>query len=234
MQSKPNRRRSLAYVSVVVSAVLVVTSVVFSLRSGPPSNTHATSMGQTTTSTFPTQLPGVMNSNGLEFTMSLNTTTLERGRNLTVSLSLNNTLDRNNSVVAAYDWRLTNASETNCAYNDPFRTEVFQGYYDLGNFSKGTPLVFTVFPAGGINYCLVFFRDAPLFISFSANDYIFSPLSDKAQWTANNVNSRTTMAETVLLEPPVFSTSTGVFTVVSGDMWGDLQVGHFVIEPTGP
>jgi hypothetical protein len=175
-----------------------------------------------------------MKINGLEFTMSLNTTTLERGSNLTVSLSLNNTLDRNNSIVAAYDWRLTNASETNCAENDPFRTEVLQGYYDLGSFSKGTPLVFTVFPNGAFNYCLVFFKDAPLFVYLSANDYIFSPLSDKAQWIANNVNSRTTMAETVLLEPPVFSTSTGVFTVVSGDMWGNLQVAHFVIEPTGP
>jgi hypothetical protein len=40
------------------------------------------------------------------------------------------------------------------------------------------------------------------------------------------------MSETVLLKPSLFSTSPGVFTVVCGDEWGNLQIAHFVVEPS--
>ena len=202
--------------------------------------TSCITTSQVTSSTSTTQVASVTNGNGLEFTMSLNSSNLVRGSNLTVSLNLNNTLDRINNVTGAEDWRLTNQSESgpsmNCAQNDPFRTEVLKGYYDSGNYSVGAPLVFTVFqPPLGFNECLLFIRAAndtaqPLFVG-SENYYIFSPLSNRAQWIASNANQPATMGEVVLLEPSLFSNSTGVFTVVSGDEWGDLQIAHFVVEP---
>ena len=228
-------RRGLTAAAVVV--VLLIAAGGIFLHSGSSNTTSTTSSSQTTSSTSTTQIASVMNSNGLEFTMTLNSSTLERGSNLTVSLNLYNTLDRINNVSGAEDWQLTNQSESgpgmNCAQNDPFRTEVLAGYYDLGNFSEGAPLVFTVFqPPLGFNQCLLYIIAAndtapPLFYTYSTNSYIFSPTSDRAQWIATGfqaTNQEAIMGETVLLKPSLFSNSSGIFTVVSGDEWGDPQI----------
>jgi uncharacterized protein (UPF0333 family) len=237
MQSKPKGRLSLAYVLVAALVVLLVTAVVFSLHSGRTVSNSSTTTTQTAANTFPTQPLGVNNSNGLEFTMSLNTTTLRSGSNLTVSLSLYNILDSNNTVTGSTDWLVSNASEDGpglspaCAQGDPFRTEVLQGYYDLSNVSLGKPLVFIVaHGSSGLNWCLVYIHGDFL----SSGTYTFSPLSDKALWTESSANQPTPFVEVVDLDPSTFSTSTGTFTVVSGDMWGDVQVAHFLVEPTGP
>lgn len=223
----------------VIAAIAVVVIIVAALGGIwlSRNSSHAT-LSSTTESTSVTQ------GNGLEFTMSLNSSSLGRGSNLTVSLNLYNALDRVNNISGAEDWQLTNQSESavsmNCAQNDPFRTEVLSGYYDLSNFSKGTPLVFIVFlPPFGANQCGAYIIPAnnsaqPLFYTYSQNYYIFSPLSDKAQWVATGfqtANQEAIMAETVLLKPSLFSNSTGTFTVVSGDEWSDLQIAHFVVEP---
>jgi hypothetical protein len=72
----------------------------------------------------------------------------------------------------------------------------------------------------------------PLFVgSPNQNQYDFSPMSDEAQWISSDTNQPAIMGESVLLEPSLLSNSTGVFTVVSGDMWGDIGVAHFVVEP---
>jgi hypothetical protein len=180
----------------------------------------------------------VTNGNGLEFTMALSSSTLNRNGSLKVSLSLYNTLDKVNNVTGAQDWRLTNQSESACAKNDPFRTEVLKGYYDSGNYSKGAPVVFAVIqPIPGPNQCLFFIQAAnrtapPLFDgSENQNRYDFSPMSDKAQWISSDADQKAIMAETVLLVPSLFPNSTGVFTVACGDMWGNVQVAHFVVEP---
>lgn len=156
-----------------------------------------------------------------------------------VLVNLINTLDRTNNVTGANDWRLTDQSESglsmNCAQNDPFRLEVLRGYYDLNNFSKGTPLVFTVFqPPFGFNQCLYYIRASnstapPLTIPYSRNYYLFSPESNVAQWVSSLTihGQNAVMSETMLLRPALFSNSTGVFTVVGGDEWGDLEVAHF-------
>ncbi len=233
----------MSHARLVASIILVVvigTAVGYALLVSPVGTKPTTSPSQAASSTSTSQTASLLNSNGLEFTMSLNSSTLERGSNLTVSLNLYNTLGRINNVSGADDWRLTNESESgpsmNCAQNDPFRTEVLAGYYDLGNFSKGAPLVFTVFqPPLGFNQCLLYIIAAnntapPLFYTYSTNNYIFSPTSDRAQWIATGfqtANQEAIMSETALLKPSLFSNSSGVFTVVSGDEWGDLVIQHF-------
>ncbi|GEM_PF-4036760 len=37
------------------------------------------------------------------------------------------------------------------------------------------------------------------------------------------------MSETMILEPVLFTNSTGVFTIVGGDEWGDVLITHFSI-----
>jgi len=182
-------------------------------------------------------------STGLNFVMSINSSTVQQGHNLTVFVGVYNALNGTNNVTGASDWKLTNASEVgpsyNCAQNDPFRVEVIKGYYDLGNFSAGTPLVFTVFePPFGYNQCLIYVaatnaQAPPLFQSNSPNYYLFNPSSNNAQWIVygfQGVNQPAIMSETDLLRPVVFTNSTGVFTVVSGDEWGDLEIAHFVLN----
>ena len=179
---------------------------------------------------------------GLEFTMSLNASTVRQGHDLGVLVNLINTLDTPNNVTGAMVWRVTNLSESgpsmNCAQNDPFRVEVLRGYYDLNNYSDGAPLVFTVFqPPLGFNQCLVYIRAAnstaePLFFIYSQNYYIFKPLSNEAQWVAfgfQEANQKAVMSETMLLRPALFSNSSGAFTVVGGDEWGDLEIAHFSV-----
>jgi hypothetical protein len=182
-------------------------------------------------------------STGLDFVMSINSSTVQHGHNLTVFVGAYNGLNSTNNVAGASGWRLTNESEAgpsyNCAQNDPFRVEVMRGYYDMSNFSGGTPLVFTVFePPFGYNQCLIYVAATnpsaqPLFQSDSQNNYVFKPDSNNAQWIAGGfqeVNQSAVMSETDLLRPVVFTNSTGVFTVVGGDEWGDLEVEHFVLS----
>jgi len=204
---------------------------------------------QTTPATSSSNFADQMNSNGLEFMMSLSTPSLGPNGSLIVYLNLINTLGVNNTVhgyPTETNWLLTNQSEDgpiNCAQNDPFRTEVLQGYYDLNNYSKGTPIDFTVWPpGGGPNYCLGFvtpldndsvFASTPLFTFYSNNEYIFSPMSDQARWIAvglQGANQSATMGEEVHIKPSLFTNSTGVFTVLSCDQWGDLQALHFTIH----
>ena len=213
----------------VIIAVLIVGSLGVGYFAGVSSQ-------QTTTVTT------TISSLGLEFSMALNATTVRQGHDLGVLVNLFNTLDRANNVTGTKEWRVTNQSETgpgmNCAQNDPFRVEVLRGYYALDNYSEGTPLVFTVFqPPLGFNQCLIYIRAAndtaePLFYLYSQNYYIFKPLSNEAQWVAfgfQTANQKAVMSETILLRPALFSNSTGVFTVVGGDEWGDLEIAHFSV-----
>ena len=217
-------------VALAVGAVVAISTIPRSTRCGSCTTRNTTDTATTNPST------------GLEFTMSLNSSTVQEGHDLGVLVNLINTLDRANNVTGAEAWLLTDQSESspsmNCAQNDPFRIEVLRGYYDLSNFSKGTPLDFTVFrPPFGMNQCLFYIRAAdhnapPLFVSYSKNHYVFSPMSNEAQWIASGlqaVDQKAVMSETMLLRPALFSNSTGVFTVVGGDEWGDLEVEHFTL-----
>jgi len=179
----------------------------------------------------------VNSSTGLEFLMSINSSTVQQGHNLNVFVGVYNPFNSTKSIDGASDWKVTNESEKgpsyDCAQNDPFRVEVMKGYYDLTNFSSGTPLVFTVFePPFGYNQCLIYVaatnpQAEPLFEPDAQNNYNFSPYGSDAQWTYGGSNQPAVMSETDVLQPVVFTNSTGVFTVVGGDEWGDLGIAHF-------
>ena len=194
----------------------------------------------------------------LEFGMLPNSSNVNQGQTLAVSLNLYNTLGTVNNVTGEEDWQLTNQSENsgvvgwNCAQNDIFRIEVVSGYYGLSNFSKGTPLDVFVWTQSAFNQCLSYVRAAndtaePLSsLSQGQDNYAFSPKSNVAWWTniqdwsvrcgpANTtisypcprVGQEAVMNETMILKTSLFATSTGVFTVICGDEWGDLGITHF-------
>jgi hypothetical protein len=55
------------------------------------------------------------------------------------------------------------------------------------------------------------------------------PYSNREVGESGPADQPAVMGENVVLEPRLFTNSTGVFTVVSGDEWGDLEVMHFVV-----
>ena len=108
-----------------------------------------------------------------------------------------NALNTSNRVTGASDWELTNVSESGYSYNcaDIFRVEVMKGYYDLSNYTIGTPLIFTVWlPPFGYNQCFTYikytnYNTAPLYSpQYPLNYYVFKPLSSDAQWVACSSN----------------------------------------------
>ena len=198
--------------------------------------------------------------NSLKFSMSINSSTVLQGQDLSVTLSLFNTLDSKNNITGAQNWKLTNQSELDCQ-GSVFRIEVVQGYYSPDNYSGGTPLsVFPFVPPLGFNQCLFYIRTSALSDpALGQNYYIFNPKSDVAQWvtsgiyipcspnsctrTANGtivgecnpcgaINQTAVMNETANLKPYLFTHSTGVFTVIGGDEWGDLLIMTFIVQPS--
>ena len=144
----------------------------------------------------------------------------------------------------------------NCAQNDVFRVEVVAGNYGPGNFSMGAPLdAMKWTPPYGFNQCNFFVRpangSAPVLYDpgNGQNYYVFRPNSNTAWWVTSGglhaecVPSNGTyhpcsppgqaavMNETLVLETPKFASGPGVFTVITGDMWGDVNIDHFVISP---
>ena len=148
----------------------------------------------------------------------------------------------------------------NCAQNDVFRIEVIAGYYGPGNFSRGSPLdVMKWLPPFGPNECGYYIRPANNSAQVltvppnNQNYYDFKLNGDSAWWvTASELaalnspcvpyngtyhcektaGQEATMRETMILEIPLFAGSSGIFTVVGGTEWGDLEVLHFYVGPT--
>jgi len=144
----------------------------------------------------------------------------------------------------------------NCAQDDVFRVEVVAGNYGAGNFSMGVPLdVMKWVPPFGFNQCGIFVRPANGSASVlydpgnGQNYYAFRPDSNTAWWvTSGELQAQclpsngtyhpcpppgqaAVMNETLVLETPKFASGPGVFTVITGDMWGDVEVGHFTVSP---
>jgi len=144
----------------------------------------------------------------------------------------------------------------NCAQNDVFRIELVSGYYSLNNYSMGTPLdIFVWQPPYGFNQCAYYIRstnDTAPVLSEPPNDqnyYIFRPSSNAAWWVTSSMltapclpangtyhpcgppGQEAVIGETMILETSLFANSTGIFTVIGGDEWGDLGVLHFYVGP---
>jgi len=237
-------------IAIAVVVFVALASVVGAMVAGSTLLPTKTAAGMTTTNP----------STGLEFAMSLNSTTVQRGQVIAVSFNLYNSLDRVNNVMGAGDWRLDNASENggvggwNCAANDVFRIEVVSGYYGLSDFSKGTPLdVFVWQPPFGFNQCSYYVRSANWTAPVlsvppqNQNFYTFSPKSNVAWWVTSSElrapclpgngtyhpcgrpGQEASLSETMILKTAQFANSTGEFTVIGGDEWGDLLVAHFYV-----
>ena len=187
-----------------------------------------------TTSAVETTFADTANSTlGLELSLSINSTTIETGQAINVSLSLQNTLPRINNVSADWNWALSSLlnfsySILPCPRWDTFR--VFNGYYSQSNISSAAPLYLWPIAEG--------YPSCP-FWNFST--YIFQPSSStvnvSSTFPSNYDNSFSTAENQSLTGyylpnqgtpgsnkfPPPTPFPVGVYTIAVGDEWGQLH-----------
>ncbi len=245
-----NRAISKIVVSIIVIAVIAIAGFVLYLnvytRSGQtvfiPENL------QTNASTI--------NNNGLEYILSLNATELLQNQSILISMELNNTLPRTNTVTNeslwAYSWFTSSISCGNI-----YNAAVFKGYYTLSNISTSYPL--QTDEPGASSSC------SAAYVAFAHGQaqYTFKPLSVIFNWSASlpagnnstfnysysNDNSSQSLApyrgywnETYAQwaascnnvtgacnTPHFIPFPPGIYTVAGGDEWGSIVLLHFVV-----
>lgn len=184
--------------------------------------------GETTVSP-PTDLVGTKSGNGLSLTLSLNSTILQHGQEILVTIDEQNTLAVVNNVSASDNWPVKGLSLGPCGtLNYPVGVAIFQGYYT--NVLSGTPLQLY---EPGAYHCPLVLADIKA--------YAFQPLSDIASivcsWLSSPCETESMTSQVAATgywtdsQEATFSDFTpGVYTVVGGDEWGTLVVLHFVVE----
>lgn len=167
--------------------------------------------------------------NDLELSLSLNSTTLQLGQEVSIIIDEQNTLSVANNVSSSQNWPLNGSILGPCgALNYPFGVAIFQGYYSSTNVSTATPLV--IYNPTGI-FCPA---------EFVITSYGFQPSSDVAAifggcdsnpcytteiHMAVNVTGYWTGSPVATLT----NFDPGVYTVVGEDEWGALTVLHFLV-----
>jgi len=190
---------------------------------------------------YPTSAETTNSTLGLELIASTNTSSIQRGQAIVVSVSIFNSLSRTNNVSGASDWSLGALANSSYYLSQgficfrPANFVVFQGYYDSANVSSAkSPLQL---------------RSAPVPISSCHKSnfslYMFQPLSSTANVTLTNppnYDYTINMQVSSLIQQYCTSSegsegicftgfSPGTYTIAAGDEWGALVLLHFLVVP---
>lgn len=170
-------------------------------------------------------------SDGLQFSLGIR---LNGGVNITVSVEELNLLGSVNNQTQANQWKYPSESLNpydNCASNGPVGFTIFQGYYGMNNYSQARSLY--LYNTTYLFSCAV--NSSPFV-------YLFTPLSDNisvyldhqlyyngtAAVSFATSGYWTSGAGTSL--PATFNPfSSGVYTILGADEWGDTVLLHFTV-----
>ena len=171
--------------------------------------------------TAPAQLP-----NGLQLRVSVNTTSLNPGEALQITVTEYNTLATTNDLTCGTSWSITGLALGACpnAYIQPFGIALFKGRYTTQNISQATPLdIFA--PVACPNY------------SRLITDYIFQPDSMDAYvmpvcfiTMATPMSAQVTVNGTYIQGTKLQLLDLGVYTIVAGDEWGNIDFLYVNVE----
>ena len=224
---------------------IIVIAVAYLPIGGSTTSTQATTTLQGDTisnlGSYPTSNETTNSALGLELIASTNTSSIQRGQAIVVSVSLVNSLSRTNNISGASDWTLNALDNTSDYLSQgficftPANFVVFQGYYDSANVSSAkSPLQL---------------RSAPVTVSSCHNTnfsvYMFQPLSSTANVTLTNppnYDNTINMQASSLIQQYCTSSgssegicftgfSPGTYTIAAGDEWGALVLLHFLVVP---
>ena len=213
------------YASVAVLAILVVgaTTVLVPLSSMAPST------GTTTTSSLNSTGAG----DGLDLRLASNASSLLQGQAVSLTLSEWNTLNTQNDVQKSDAWAVQGLNDGVCGpMNFPFGFEILSGDYSNSTGLSSAPRVL-LYPPGDY--------PCPAILA-GITSYSFYPLSDAANIigpcsSESGPCSRAEMAVNQTVGEywdgnSMAPLAAGAYTVVVGDEWGALLLGHFdVVAP---
>ena len=158
---------------------------------------------------------------GVGFGASLNATTITQNQTVRVNLYDWNTLDFKNSLPESDGLRALNLSSGPCGGLYPTGIAVYEGAYDLNNYSSTSPLAIY---APGIYSC-------PLEVI--SNSFTFAPLQNitayvdlSGYWTPGETLHPGGGASDGVLHPFL----PGVYTVITGDAWGRTKLLYFRVS----
>ncbi len=185
---------------------------------------------------------------GVELFVSLNSTIIAQSGSIGVNISEYNLLPTTNNVSVSSDWALQESQGPGLRMGPcgngafPFGIALLRGYYSSSNISSDTSLY--LYNPDGIYGCPADFFGV-------AQYYSFEPSSDSTAVCQGAINSTGTDDQNC--EPPIFSTfplshsvgigsywnssgtehslTEGVYTIVTGDEWGQLVILHFAVVP---
>ena len=196
------------------------------------SNTSGTSASSTASSAA-TSTNAKSPGSGLELSLTLNSSSISTGEEITATAVDVNTMTTADNLSAAKDWPVGNLAVGPCGQlNSPVGIAVLSGYYNAANVSSGKALQIYN-PA--VYAC-------PAILS-GIDGYLFQPSSDDATVYGscgqaacfNETASATISVGGFWTAGPSTFTSfpSGVYTVVAGDEWGGVAVLHFAMSGSG-
>ena len=177
---------------------------------------------------------------GLELSLSLASTDYQPGESITINITEFNTLTTPNNLSAIEkDWPLSGLSLGGCGtLNYPMGIDIFQGNYGENNVSElENKSTLSIFYPGPYNCPAI----------FDVTNYLFGPLSNDAIIGAlGNSEYFLSLPMTSLVYTngtwspynggypgsTYYKFSPGIYTVIGGDVWGDLVILHFLVTTT--
>ena len=226
----------------------------------PVTTTQVDLVTSTKTSTSVEELSPVATSyfnrsSGLTFQLAMNTSTVfvnplsvNQSGGILIMISLYNTLPTQNNLSASQAWPVPGLLAGPCSGYKPIGIAVMKGFYSSGNVSEGQPLhlfqqVFCpeYFPAAYYifgptsDYVRMASKpNAPSTGSSNASSQISNPLGDMLSVVPLNGSCCRQLPGPQNCSCYVYDSipfSTGTYTVVGGDEWGDLAILHFFVLP---
>lgn len=203
-----------------------MTSAVDASR-GYPSATVSTN---TTSNMPPGSQASVIASSGLRLTLSISSTELPAGQNITVKVDLSNNRTTSNRLAQASAWPIEGLTTSDLCLNYyyPFGYGIIEGYYSLGNLSSSTPLylfnpTIITFCAAGATISYYLFEPSSNFATTNT-DARPLPMNDSfstsGYWTCNSL---------IYNSGVFYHFGRGTYTVVAGDEWGNIVLLHFTV-----
>jgi hypothetical protein len=165
---------------------------------------------------------------GIRLTISLNATTIRIGGTINYSASVYNTRPSQNNVSSASNWAIPRLISTACGTSptdSPIAYAIMRGHYESGNISKAPSInsgMMCTTVMGGVKV------------------YSFQPTSDVAS-VIGDCNPNPCFTRPVSTwrpfsqypggggPEPWANFTTGVYTVVAEDEWGDLAMASFTV-----
>lgn len=199
-----------------------------------------TSYSTTTVTTvgYPNSTQTMNSTLGLKLVLSINSTLFFSGKELNVSVAIENTLPSVNNVSGEWNWALPSLrnfsyADLPCPRWDTFR--VFSGYLDQSNISTATPMY--LWPAS-LGY--------PSCPNWNFSNYLFQPSSSIVNVSSSmppNYDMSFHMSDSEAISGAYFSNVSypssqrspppfpqGTYTIVAGDEWRQFAMLHFQVD----